>query len=518
MKCLMFLVGLSFFVGKSEKGWITFETLYEYFVNCFSKWLTANNIQRPVIVWTDWHETRCNYFLAKRLTELGIIMIGLLPNTMHLLQPLDVSVFGPMKRAWGNTARAYTDKNPDEIISTANFAKIFIPFYYRTMKVDNIKSGFRKCGLFPFSEDSPDYTKLEAAAAQKEAPSTIFIGVDQGGRVEQSTQTRSAPPIHKSIQVQSAGLIKSEVLDKMYPSLKGWAKDDLVVGVRKYELLRESYNSQPIVVSYPSNPTSNSETITQKPAISSAFKDFEFFPERRPGKGPKYVRTDLDRTFAVSNKLIVNEIARGGRKDSKGTAKRSRSATISTNSATTSTSSATTSNSSATTSNNSATASKTIKSYLKPTQKAPIGAGIALTDPVDPLQVQNTSSEEDFEEVDLVSDIVSLSDDPARFSWVGVRGYKKVKLVTGRCSKTPHIYIGKVRLVREDGTLDINYFKEVDSGFWNISVEKGVKIPRESVIVLKTPKYNYRGKETKCFGYEFPVNVRSIVSSYFERQ
>ena len=75
----------------------------------------------------------------------------------------------------------------------------------------------------------------------------------------------------------------------------------------------------------------------------------------------------------------------------------------------------------------------------------------------------------------LVSDIVSLSEDPARFSWVGVRGYKRVKLVTGRCSKTPHIYIGKVRTVREDGTLDINYFQEVDSGFWNISIEKGGK-------------------------------------------
>ena len=69
--------GFEFVVGNSEKGWITFETLYEYFVNYFSKWLTENNIQRPVIVWNDWHETRCNFFLAKRLTELGIIMIGL---------------------------------------------------------------------------------------------------------------------------------------------------------------------------------------------------------------------------------------------------------------------------------------------------------------------------------------------------------------------------------------------------------------------------------------------------------
>ena len=90
-----------FICGKSENGWITFETLFEYLVNGFDKWLRTENIQRPVLVFCDWHETRANYFLAQRCTSLGIVLIGLLPNTTHILQPLDVGVFGPLQKKMG---------------------------------------------------------------------------------------------------------------------------------------------------------------------------------------------------------------------------------------------------------------------------------------------------------------------------------------------------------------------------------------------------------------------------------
>ena len=68
--------------------------------NTVDKWLTKNKIKRPVILFSDYHETRNNYHLASRLTELGIVLICLLPNSTHILQPLDVSVFRPLKVEW----------------------------------------------------------------------------------------------------------------------------------------------------------------------------------------------------------------------------------------------------------------------------------------------------------------------------------------------------------------------------------------------------------------------------------
>ena len=108
-------------IGKSEKGYITHETLYEFLCNGFNDWLVANNVTRPVIVWTDWHESRNNYYLAKTLNELGIILYGLPPNTTHFMQPLDVAVFGPLKKGWAKESKEWEVTHNDEIISQVNF-------------------------------------------------------------------------------------------------------------------------------------------------------------------------------------------------------------------------------------------------------------------------------------------------------------------------------------------------------------------------------------------------------------
>lgn len=60
-----FPASFRFIVGKSEKGYINYETLYEYLCNDFNDWLSINNLQHPVIVWMDWHETENNHHLVK---------------------------------------------------------------------------------------------------------------------------------------------------------------------------------------------------------------------------------------------------------------------------------------------------------------------------------------------------------------------------------------------------------------------------------------------------------------------
>ena len=188
-----------FSVGKSDSGWISYETLYEYMTNSFNDWLNSNNVQRPVIVWTDWHETR-NNFLAKTLNEQGIILYGLPPNTTHLLQPLDVSVFFPLKRGWSKMSKEWEEENSDESITQVNFAKVFLPVYYKYVTPQNIRSGFSKCGLVPFNKDSPDYSKLKAGPAPRASDATIYEGINQGGKIERSTPTEAPHLLNRAIQ------------------------------------------------------------------------------------------------------------------------------------------------------------------------------------------------------------------------------------------------------------------------------------------------------------------------------
>ena len=246
-----------FVPGKSDKGWISFETLYEYLANGFNDWLTAQEIVRPVIIFTDWHETRANYFLAQKLTELGIILIGLLPNTTHILQPLDVGVFGPLKGAWSRHAANWKRANPAGDITPLNFAPIFIPFLYDRIKRANIVAGFRATGIFPFDSDAPDYSKLRSTEEQDSIP-TPFVGVNIGGKTEAVTQTDRTMNITRHQQADRAALILDEDLDVAYPAFRGpYAQDDIIIGPKKYVFLRRDITHRdPIVIGYPSRPQS----------------------------------------------------------------------------------------------------------------------------------------------------------------------------------------------------------------------------------------------------------------------
>ncbi|CAL4147523.1 unnamed protein product [Meganyctiphanes norvegica] len=280
-----------FSVGKSNSGYINFESFYDYMVNIFDEWLVDNKVQKPVIVFTDWHETRCNHFLSQALDAKQIILIGLLPNTTHLLQPLDVSVFAPLKTAWKKTTSKYM-KDQNEFIRQETFANVAIPLYYTYITKKNIISGFKKCGLHPFNEEAPHYSKITAKSV-----STLF----EDDVSEMSTQTMlGSNMLHKNVQVNNLDI---EILKVAYPNYGKQTIDDMLVDVAKNAPLAKLLRIIPFDI-----PKKGEVPSSAKQAISPGFKDHNFFPETRSGKGLKNPKLDMEREFTVSSKITVNEI------------------------------------------------------------------------------------------------------------------------------------------------------------------------------------------------------------------
>ncbi|KAK9753014.1 CENP-B N-terminal DNA-binding domain [Popillia japonica] len=100
-------------LGKSEKGWMTGEVFFEYIANGFDTWLTEQNIKRPIILFVDGHKSHLTLPLSTWCHENHIILYALPPNTTHILQPADVSVFMPLKEEWKKTVREWQDSQND---------------------------------------------------------------------------------------------------------------------------------------------------------------------------------------------------------------------------------------------------------------------------------------------------------------------------------------------------------------------------------------------------------------------
>lgn len=146
-------------IGKSETGWMTAETFYEYITNIFLPFLNDVNIERPVIVFLDGHKSHLSLHLSKFCREHGLILISLYPNSTHILQPLDVAVFGPLKARWKKIVKQWRIENEKEI-TKLDVPKALAQIINDDGMVKNIQSGFRVTGLYPYNADSVDYSKI----------------------------------------------------------------------------------------------------------------------------------------------------------------------------------------------------------------------------------------------------------------------------------------------------------------------------------------------------------------------
>lgn len=96
----------------------------------------------------DGHESHCSVAFRDLCEEMKIILLCMPPHSSHLLQPLDVGCFSPLKRAYGD-AISVLARNRIHHISKETFLPTFKEAYSKTITADNIRAGFRGAGLVP---------------------------------------------------------------------------------------------------------------------------------------------------------------------------------------------------------------------------------------------------------------------------------------------------------------------------------------------------------------------------------
>lgn len=157
------------FLGKSDSGWMKSDIFYDYISGGFNKWLEDNNIKKPVILFVDGHKSHLTMKLSEFCHDNEIILYALPPNTTHMMQPADVSIFKPLKSEWKNTIQRWSSlpENANKCLSKATFCPLLKQVFEKDTLRDTIKNGFRKCGLYPFEPNAVDYTKCVQNNAEK---------------------------------------------------------------------------------------------------------------------------------------------------------------------------------------------------------------------------------------------------------------------------------------------------------------------------------------------------------------
>ena len=93
--------------GASSSGWMEEANYLKWFEQQFYPAVREKLKTGPIVLFFDGHFSHMSIALIKKARSLGIHLFCLPPNTTHVLQPLDVGVFGPVKTQWRAILKRY---------------------------------------------------------------------------------------------------------------------------------------------------------------------------------------------------------------------------------------------------------------------------------------------------------------------------------------------------------------------------------------------------------------------------
>lgn len=135
----------------TPNGWSNAEK-FEDFLNHFIKHVRPN-VENKVLLIMDNHESHLSIKIINLAKENGVVMFTFPPHTSHKLQPLDRSVFGPLKKYYGKACNDWLLHHPGTPLTIYNVAECFGTAFPLAFTPSNIQSGFKAAGIWPFNDN-----------------------------------------------------------------------------------------------------------------------------------------------------------------------------------------------------------------------------------------------------------------------------------------------------------------------------------------------------------------------------
>ena len=150
------------------------------------------------------------------------------PHCSHLLQPLDISCFGPFEISWNAACHRFIRESGGRMVTRNEACKIACKVYLSTLTVPNIQAAFRRCGLIPFNPDIiKDHQVAPSLSFSKPPTCTITTNADlstadaekfleeKGGKILENVTAAKKPTNTLSKVVSGKALTEDDILYKI---------------------------------------------------------------------------------------------------------------------------------------------------------------------------------------------------------------------------------------------------------------------------------------------------------------
>jgi hypothetical protein len=170
------------FFASSPSGWTNDELGYAWLTTVFDRETKAKARRKWRLLILDGHGSHITMKFINYCDENKILLATYPPHSTHTLQPLDVSLFGPLAQAYSLELEQFLhDCQGFSRLTKRDFFRMFWKSWEKTFTVKNVQSGFRSTGLHPWDPERvlKRFTeKVEERPSSSESSTSILKAED----------------------------------------------------------------------------------------------------------------------------------------------------------------------------------------------------------------------------------------------------------------------------------------------------------------------------------------------------
>lgn len=151
----------------NQSGWMHEDNFRFYLEHVVHKQMKLRGTKFPIICFLDNHASHVSVEISNLCEKLEIILITLYPNATNVIQPLDVAVFFPLKRAWTNFLMRLRNDLQLANVNHENIGELLLQFFNETNQKEWIESGFKTTGIFPWDANNIIHEDINSSCLRK---------------------------------------------------------------------------------------------------------------------------------------------------------------------------------------------------------------------------------------------------------------------------------------------------------------------------------------------------------------
>ena len=153
----------------SKSGWSNGEIFKQFLEDHFIPFLPQRKPDEYALLLYDGHASHISMPLIDLAKEHRIILFVLPPHTSHVLQPLDVGLFKPLKTFFQSACseqmrqKPHLMLRPGEVLTCFDICKLVSKSFLMVFTPNNLINAFWKTGIFPLNPQEINKTNFEPA-------------------------------------------------------------------------------------------------------------------------------------------------------------------------------------------------------------------------------------------------------------------------------------------------------------------------------------------------------------------